>query len=73
MVLQAGLEFQSIGGNSEDLMAYMIKNPDLIPSMASLRAGDLDRKRKMIAEMLDGCWNSCIKPDETTSSPFDHR
>lgn len=51
-------------------MAYMVKNPGLIPSMKSLRAGDIQRKRKMVAEILDGCWRSCIRPDPDTQRPF---
>lgn len=51
-------------------MAYMVKNPGLMPSMQSLRAGDVVRKRKMVAEMLDGCWKSCIEPDPITGVPF---
>ncbi|KAK8224342.1 hypothetical protein HDK77DRAFT_504114 [Phyllosticta capitalensis] len=64
------LEFYPIGGDPADLMAYMVKNPGLIPSMKSLRAGDIGRKRAMVAEMLDGCWKSCIEHDPKTNIPF---
>ncbi|KAK7532014.1 uncharacterized protein J3D65DRAFT_576772, partial [Phyllosticta citribraziliensis] len=66
----SGLEFYPIGGDPADLMAYMVKNPGLIPSMKALRAGDIGRKRAMVAEMLDGCWKSCIEPDQRTNMPF---
>jgi UDP:flavonoid glycosyltransferase YjiC (YdhE family) len=69
-VHDAGLEFYPIGGDPEDLMSYMVKNPGLIPSMESLRAGDISRKREMIMEMLEGCWGSCITPDPLTGEPF---
>lgn len=69
-VHDAGLEFYPIGGDPEDLMSYMVKNPGLIPSMESLRAGDISRKREMIMEMLEGCWGSCITPDPLTGDPF---
>ncbi|THX23914.1 UDP-Glycosyltransferase/glycogen phosphorylase, partial [Aureobasidium pullulans] len=69
-VHDSGLEFYSIGGDPGELMSYMVKNPGLIPSMQSLRAGDIPRKRKMIMEMLGGCWNSCIEPDPLTDQPF---
>lgn len=59
----SGLEFFPIGGDPSELMAYMVKNPGLIPSMKSLRAGDIQKKRAMIAEMLDGCWRSCVDKD----------
>ncbi|KAK0385361.1 hypothetical protein NLU13_7837 [Sarocladium strictum] len=69
-VRQSSLEFFSIGGDPTELMAYMVKNPGLMPSMKSLRAGDVQAKRKMVAEMLVGCWRSCIEPDPQSSRPF---
>lgn len=48
----------------------VVRNPTLIPSMKSLQAGDVQKKRKMMAEMLDGCWRSCIEPDTNSSIPF---
>jgi hypothetical protein len=64
------LEFFPIGGDPEELMAYMVKNPGIIPSMKSMRQGDIGKKRAMIAEMLQGCWNSCIEHDPVTGRPF---
>lgn len=49
---------------------YMVKNPGLIPNIATLRNGEIGRKRKMIAEMLQGCWYSCIEPDPDSGVPF---
>ena len=69
-VRKSGLEFYPIGGDPTELMAYMVKNPGLIPSMKSLRAGDIQLKRKMIAEILVGCWKSCIQPDLISDTPF---
>lgn len=66
----AGLEFYPIGGDPAELMSYMVRNPGLIPSMQSLRAGDIKKKRNMVAEMLQGCWLSCIGPDPVTFHPF---
>jgi UDP:flavonoid glycosyltransferase YjiC (YdhE family) len=65
-----GLEFYPIGGNPAELMAYMVKNPGLIPSIESLQAGEIKRKRMMVREMLEGCWSSCIEPDTLTRDPF---
>jgi hypothetical protein len=65
-VRASGLEFYPIGGDPADLMAYMVKNPGLIPSIESLQAGDIQRKRIMVREMLRGCWRSCIDPDMHT-------
>ncbi|KAF2194212.1 glycosyltransferase family 1 protein, partial [Zopfia rhizophila CBS 207.26] len=69
-VRKAGLEFYPIGGDPAELMAYMVKNPGLIPSMESLRGGDIQKKRKMVATILEGCWQSCIEPDVMTGEPF---
>ncbi|KAK7052338.1 glycosyltransferase family 1 protein [Favolaschia claudopus] len=69
-VRSSGLEFYPIGGDPAELMAYMVKNPGLIPGMRSLRAGDIQRKRAMVAEMLEGCWQSCIAPDKVSGTPF---
>ncbi|GCB24345.1 sterol 3-beta-glucosyltransferase UGT80A2 [Aspergillus awamori] len=69
-VRDSGLEFYPIGGDPAALMAYMVKNPGLIPQMQSLRAGDIQRKRAMVAEMLTGCWNSCIDDDPISQAPF---
>ncbi|KAI6831945.1 glycosyltransferase family 1 protein [Hortaea werneckii] len=69
-VRQSGLEFFSIGGDPAELMAYIVKNPGLIPSMQSLKAGDIQKKRKMLAEMLRGCWRSCIEPDSQSGAPL---
>jgi len=69
-VLQSGLEFFPIGGDPEELMLYMVKNPGLIPSMQSLRAGVITRKRAMIAGILEGCWQSCIASDPISDAPF---
>ncbi|KAJ7103729.1 sterol glucosyltransferase [Mycena epipterygia] len=69
-VRESGLEFYPIGGDPAELMAYMVKNPGLIPSMKSLRHGDIQRKRAMVSEMLDGCWRSCVEPDTLSHAPF---
>ncbi|EKG19875.1 UDP-glucuronosyl/UDP-glucosyltransferase [Macrophomina phaseolina MS6] len=41
-------------------MAYMVKNPGLIPSMKSLQRGDIQKKRAMVKDMLQGCWKSYV-------------
>lgn len=66
----AGLEFFPIGGDPADLMAYMVKNPGLLPQMKTLREGEIAKKKKMVGVMLDGCWRSCIEEDPYTQRPF---
>lgn len=70
MVQKANLEFYPIGSDPAELMAYMVKNPGLIPSMKSLKEGDILKKRLVIEELLYGCWKSCIADDPATSTPF---
>lgn len=48
----------------------MVQNPGLIPSLESLRGGDISRKRQMMREMLQGCWRSCFEPNEISHEPF---
>lgn len=69
-VRDSGLEFYPIGGDPKELISYMVKNPGLIPSMHSMAQGDIQQKRAMIAEILAGCWKSCIEPDTKTQEPF---
>ncbi|KAF4767841.1 hypothetical protein HAV15_002563 [Penicillium sp. str.  len=69
-ILEAGLGFYPIGGDPADLMSYMVKNPGLIPSLDSVREGDIQKKQLMMAEILHGCWQSCLMPDPITNAPF---
>lgn len=48
----------------------MVKNPGIIPKIESIKAGDISKKRKMVSQMLNGCWDSCIKPDPISGAPF---
>ncbi|KAH7311031.1 UDP-glucose,sterol transferase [Rhexocercosporidium sp. MPI-PUGE-AT-0058] len=69
-VEENGLEFFEIGGDPAELMAFMVKNPGLIPGVKSLKAGDVGKRRKGMAEILQGCWRSCadaseVKQDES--------
>ena len=56
-----GLEFFSIGGDPADLMAFMVKNPGLMPGIESLRNGDVGERRRGMDEIIQGCWRSCIE------------
>jgi hypothetical protein len=61
-VEENGLEFWSLGGDPAQLMAYMVKNPGLVPGMESIRAGDIQRRRSEVRECLESAWESCISP-----------
>ncbi|KAJ7254670.1 hypothetical protein B0H12DRAFT_1202254 [Mycena haematopus] len=54
-VRTSGLEFYPIGGDPAELMAYMVKNPGLIPGIRSLRAGDvqhMNSRAPFVAEAI---------------------
>jgi Glycosyltransferase family 28 N-terminal domain len=55
-----GLEFFSVGGDPSELMAFMVKNPGLIPSMETVRAGEIGRRRESMYEMFQGFWRACV-------------
>jgi Glycosyltransferase family 28 N-terminal domain len=65
-VEENGLEFFSIGGDPAKLMAFMVKNPGLIPGYKSLRHGDVSECRKDMSEVLARCWRSCIEAGDGT-------
>ena len=60
-VQENGLEFFSIGGDPSRLMAFMVKNPGLMPGFRSLLSGDVGQRRRDVAEYIQGCWRSCYK------------
>ncbi|CAK7237254.1 hypothetical protein SBRCBS47491_009913 [Sporothrix bragantina] len=66
----AGLEFFSAGGDPAELMAFMVKNPGMIPSLSTVRNGDIGRRREAMAEMFDGFWRACV---DATDDPNDIR
>lgn len=59
-----GLEFFSVGGDPSELMAFMVKNPGLVPNMQTLREGEIGRRRAAMAEMFEGFWRACINTME---------
>ena len=60
-VQENGLEFFSIGGDPSRLMAFMVKNPSLMPGFRSLLSGDIGERRRDVAEYIQGCWRSCYE------------
>ncbi|KAF7167269.1 hypothetical protein CNMCM5623_000631 [Aspergillus felis] len=61
-----GLEFFSIGGDPAELMAFMVKNPGLLPGMKTLRSGAIRRRRREMAAIFSGCWRSCFEMGDGT-------
>ena len=56
----SGLEFFSVGGDPSELMAFMVKNPGMIPTLETVKAGDIRRRRAAMVEMFDGFWRACV-------------
>ncbi|TGZ77271.1 hypothetical protein EX30DRAFT_398682 [Ascodesmis nigricans] len=73
-VEENGLEFFSLGGDPSELMAFMVKNPGLVPGMESLKNGDVGKRRKGMWEVLLGGWRACFEPGDgmgsTEGKPF---
>ena len=63
------LEFFSVGGDPAELMAFMVKNPGLIPSLSTVKAGEIRRKRESMFEMFQGFWRACINATDDENDP----
>ncbi|KAG9242487.1 glycosyltransferase family 1 protein [Calycina marina] len=68
-VEEHGLEFFSIGGDPSELMAFMVKNPNLMPGFDSLKSGDVGKRRKGMEEIVLACWRSCIEAGDGLDAP----
>jgi len=47
-----------------------VTDPGLMPGFESLTNGDIVRKRKMLHEMINGCWLSCHSPCPASGREF---
>ncbi|GLA28773.1 UDP-glucose,sterol transferase [Aspergillus phoenicis ATCC 13157] len=61
-----GLEFFNIGGDPAELMAFMVRNPGLMPHMSTLRSGAIPRRRREMKAIFSGCWRSCYETGDGT-------
>lgn len=61
LIENLGLEFFSIGGDPAELMAFMCKNPGLMPNFDTVRRGKVQKLRNVMQEILRGCWRSCFE------------
>ena len=55
---EEGLEFFSVGGDPAELMAFMVNNPGLVPHLATIREGEIQRRRSAMAMMFEGFWRA---------------
>ncbi|CAL5867229.1 uncharacterized protein PFLUO_LOCUS1444 [Penicillium psychrofluorescens] len=65
-VNENGLEFFDIGGDPAELMAFMVKNPGLIPDFKTLRSGAIQKRRREMNQIIHGCWKSCFETGDGT-------
>ncbi|KAJ5698704.1 hypothetical protein N7462_000709 [Penicillium macrosclerotiorum] len=65
-VLDGGLEFFNIGGDPAELMAFMVKNPGLLPNANTIRTGAIQKRRREMREIINGCWKSCYETGDGT-------
>ncbi|KIW11297.1 hypothetical protein PV08_10597 [Exophiala spinifera] len=67
LVERNGLLFFDIGGDPEQLMSFMVRNPGLLPSYKALRAGEIKQHRQTMYKMWKLIWRSCFEngPDGT--------
>ncbi|GAB1195620.1 hypothetical protein APSETT444_004882 [Aspergillus pseudonomiae] len=65
-VTDKGLEFFNIGGNPEELMAFMVHNPGLLPGMRTIRSGAIQKRRREMKAIFSGCWRSCYETGNGT-------
>ncbi|KAE8407340.1 UDP-glucose,sterol transferase [Aspergillus pseudonomiae] len=65
-VTDKGLEFFNIGGNPEELMAFMVQNPGLLPGMSTIRSGAIQKRRREMKAIFSGCWRSCYETGNGT-------
>nr|POF01331.1 sterol 3-beta-glucosyltransferase ugt80a2 [Quercus suber] len=59
-----GLEFFSVGGDPSELMAFMVKNPGLVPGLKTIREGEIQRRRTAMGIMFDGFWRACVNSSD---------
>ncbi|THD00187.1 hypothetical protein EYZ11_000378 [Aspergillus tanneri] len=65
-ILSEGLEFFDIGGDPAELMAFMVKNPSLLPGLNTIRSGAIRKRRRDMNNIFSGCWRSCFETGDGT-------
>jgi len=48
----------------------MVKNAGIIPSINSIVAGDVGKKRRSLSDILASTWQACIANDDETNLSF---
>lgn len=65
-VLDGELEFFNIGGDPAELMAFMVKNPGLLPTVSAIRSGAILKRRREMKQIIHGGWKSCFEMGDGT-------
>lgn len=47
-------------------MAFMVKNPGLLPGLRTIRSGAIKKRRADMKSIIYGCWRSCIETGDGT-------
>ncbi|KAA8906724.1 hypothetical protein FN846DRAFT_710716 [Sphaerosporella brunnea] len=63
-VREHGVEFFDVGGDPGELMAFMVKNPGLVPGVEAIKQGEIAKRREQMYEMFQGFWRACIEPSD---------
>lgn len=69
----SGLEFFSVGGDPAEMMAFMVKNPGLIPKTETIRSGEIGRRRESMYSMFQGFWRACINATDDERDPANRK
>jgi UDP:flavonoid glycosyltransferase YjiC (YdhE family) len=70
LVLDNELEFFPLAGDPADLMAFMVKNGGIFPSLSAFLTGEVWRHERTVGEILKTTWYACISDDEQTGRSF---
>ncbi|KAH8705220.1 putative UDP-glucose,sterol transferase [Talaromyces proteolyticus] len=65
-IRESGLEFFDIGGDPEQLMAFMVQNPGLMPGVNAIKSGAIRQRRREMRSIFSGCWRSCFETGDGT-------
>ena len=71
--VDSGLEFFSVGGDPAEIMAFMVKNPGLIPKTETIWSGEIGRRRDSMYDMFQGFWRACINAADEETSPHNRK
>ena len=71
--IDSGLEFFSVGGDPAEIMAFMVKNPGLIPKTETIWSGEIGRRRDSMYDMFQGFWRACINAADDEKSYHNRR